>query len=498
MPTSVQSQVFDFISDNAVGFLCSVYFNSGKITKRLWEDVGVGGMDSLDTGGAIAQAVGLCPNEADELAIFGGNFSFPPYSGGQCPFRYSITVRYRRVNGQQTNGFSVNWGPISGFRIVENGGAETGYIQVLSRGYDGAPSASASWDFLNAGNSGGFQGLAAEEILSISVVPQSGEPDVCGNLPGSGTPQKDLPPSEWPDVDPDSLSKDFNLDIDFGELIGTKNVNLPFSNPRIDKLFPIDFDLDVGGISFNFEDGEISDNTEDDKTDAEETEKAENLNEALQTFAELLRQIRDCTCQDSPEVDEVFLARADCSEDHTGIISMESILALRGSVDAAMVSRFNASAQQAKECCENNKPLVNKNAEEIFSGVCTLDNPVVFSPEIGLEVVAVVLEITDVRNKALRYYKLAANQSEAKFGHLGWTSEDFSADSGGPFCWSMETYYSLPKRTKSGRVRISLKPDISFTLWDSGERSSVQNSKVSALSSAEAQRSEASLDSIGS
>lgn len=490
MVTAVDEQIRGFVGDTAVPYLCGIYFRSGEITKAIWGEKSIPG-SAADVGARVSQAIGLCPEEADKGKIFGNDEGGIPFPGGQCVKRYNVVVRYRRVDGSFATCFSSNEGPILGTRVDGDPNTNGSYVQILSFGYGGNREPTATYAYPSGGNAGGFQGMGAEEILDVDVVTFDGSPDNCGDHSGEGSGQIGTPPSTWPDPDPAAINKTYVTNIDYGGDIGVQVVNLPFSNFKVDKLFPLDFDLDVGGVTFEFNDGDVEDVSDEKDKQDEDEENTEQLNADLNAIKELLADIRECTCSNAPEIDEVFLARAECSDSHEGSIALESILAVRGSVDVEMITRFQESAQEAKECCENNKPPKNKNAEEIFSGICTLEDPVVFSPEIGLEVMSVVLEITNVENPSLRYYKLAGAQSEAKFGHLGWTTEDFSSDSDGVLCWSLETYYSLPGRTKLGRVRISLKHGLSFTLWDSGERGATNSAGVAALSMAE---SEASID----
>lgn len=121
------------------------------------------------------------------------------------------------------------------------------------------------------------------------------------------------------------------------------------------------------------------------------------------------------------------------------------------------------------------RPTANVPPAIIGSGVSSQLVPV-FYIDIDEDVRSVILLITGDLPKGLRKYRLqGVNEDEASFGHIGFatTGPDNSLPSEQATTMSVltrATLYRIPSTTLVGKVRISLWENLSWTLYDSGER----------------------------
>ena len=115
----------------------------------------------------------------------------------------------------------------------------------------------------------GGQGFTGQ-VTSISVTPDNGEPDVCGD------PEPSYPPD--PTIDPDDFNKTTNINIrnSVGDITGVINVPLMFN---VDSLVSFPITVNIGGKDITLDEDGIKDDsikTPIQKTDEEEVEKPES------------------------------------------------------------------------------------------------------------------------------------------------------------------------------------------------------------------------------
>lgn len=389
----------------------------------------------------------------------------PGFTGGQCAFQYNVTIQYRRVNGQMASTFSVVWGPIGGFRIDGDANTTGAYIQILSKGIGGSPQANQTWDYPSQGNAGGFQGMGAATILSKTIVPRFGEADNCGN-----------PPTQPPNIVPGPF-KPFNYTDNDINVPGPNNTtinkptNFSLGGFRIDKLFegPL-VEVDVGGIKVDvdFE----SDPPEAKGPSVDElADQLDELQTGLDQLDEELKGIKECVCSgEEIETETVTLALSSCPSDTDPVREFRNFEVVKDTVDSETIADFDRSADLAIAGCISSRLPEPVAPRVIGQGISRLESLVFWSELLGPEVSSVILKLEDLDPAHRNIYKLAGEQSESKYGHLGWTPSGFESNSSGPFCWTLSTYYQLPIGHGNGRVRVSLKPDLRWTLYDSGER----------------------------
>lgn len=174
----------------------------------------------------------------------------PPFSGGQCPTMYDVTLLKNAVlgNGDPKPGYPDSitvrgMGPVEGFIITQDPGSVQVIFVVFADGNDYA----------------GNLNLPDEEFVNCAItniVRLDGLPDNCGD-----------PPPETPPPEPDY--NDIDVDIEYSPDVGadiTVPVNFTFAPVRVnirgEATIPIN--IDVGGVNayvngeFNLNTGDIT------------------------------------------------------------------------------------------------------------------------------------------------------------------------------------------------------------------------------------------------
>lgn len=190
----------------------------------------------------------------------------PPFSGGQCNFRYNLFLRFNRVDLVGPSGnqecvtsadpqahFPIDpygnrgyfWGPIGGVKLVTFDNTNCGgflNIQVLCHGVGSNTRLSTQqWVQVNilpggTGSSGRLTGIAQQQVK-----PYPGSPsDTCGDLP------PDFPDSEPPEPGEEI----YNVNIKDGDDL---SLEFPLIWNDVDFKIPLKFDFEVGDIHFNFD-----------------------------------------------------------------------------------------------------------------------------------------------------------------------------------------------------------------------------------------------------
>lgn len=148
-----------------------------------------------------------------------------------------------------------------------------------------------------------------------------------------------------------------------------------------------------------------------------------------------------------------------------------------GSTEAEIMETFEQIAELRTEQClrECECDYVIGDPFVIGRATTTYEQNV-FYHSILDECVSVILMIEGAIPPNINLYKLSANQeTEGKFGNLSVAKQ---APGGGyamcgdaVFVWTQKTFYPIPVEAGRERyIRVSLKPGLTYTLYDSGER----------------------------
>lgn len=469
-----RQQMEAIASANIQDYLCKQLVKNSRITRDAVPDpFGTYGV-LLDTQVAIGQAFLQCPNDADSQQIFGEESEF---QGGQCPTRYTINgTTVKQFFGPEAFIIQGGWGPFEGFRIRQytQGSFNCGVVEALYYGRAAGPLDTPQW--IEVG--GAFGGCGSSEAVSYSVdtiTRLDGLPDNCGDPPpiSTGQMQEGFDSLEVLTIDESTVN--YQVDIDFGGDVGIQTINMPFSNFSIDELFPYTYSFDVGGKRYKVEDDVLTEEDEEDSARKDNPRRLKNLQDAIDKAVTELEEIQECVCSDTPanEIENVVLPVTVCDGnegDKTATKEFQTLQVLKDSVTASIIEKFDNSAEEAIVGCESTNYVPQQNAMELYTASTTQGNEVIFTPEIPAEVVSVVCEINSYNSLEIRVYKLAGEQSEAKFGFMHIAADQFNSGGDPQYLWTRQTYFRLPPRTKPIRLRISTKPGTNFTIWDTGER----------------------------
>ena len=173
--------------------------------------------------------------------------STPAFTGGQCDFKYNIEVEFAAFASSTSCNVSVDpsqnvqatvWGPVTFFGLDQPAGSCGGFTRLFCVCH-------GSGAFARNPNRGEFplsflSGGRFESIRSISISPESGQPDNCGNAPSS------YPPDTPPQPGDETYNVTFTTDV-------TNNFNFNLVWNDVDFSIPLTFEFDVGDINLDFD-----------------------------------------------------------------------------------------------------------------------------------------------------------------------------------------------------------------------------------------------------
>lgn len=154
----------------------------------------------------------------------------PPFTGGQCPKRYNVAVTTIH-DGSTTPGVQPVttgphgrqvWGPISGFRISNQG--TTSKLLCDCQGSGAFPSGSTAVEFTSVGYNG-TNTLGIQSYSINYITPTDGTPDNCGDPPPIIP-----PPTPNYNTDNDTVTYNDNsnnsVDVDISYTFGSPVINI--------------------------------------------------------------------------------------------------------------------------------------------------------------------------------------------------------------------------------------------------------------------------------
>lgn len=451
-------------TENAGKVYCQAASDAGKLA-ILGLVTGVGsvlpeaifGLGALGVLGAAT-----CQNSIDPEKIAG---SLPIYGRAQCsvPYRvYYVSRRKPPETGQASYHFDLN-GPILSMstRTVGNPGENT-FDVVHWRA--GNPPVEGDVTLANPSN------YWVNEIYYVGRV--DGSSEECGQLPREGG-QIITNVNEGDRTDitniVDNSQKIYVAPItfDFGGKQFT--VNMPFSNIRVDSLLPLNFQIEIGGNNFGFgqDPNNPSDPTLKPKPVPPVVPKDDNKQPSLDDLMKVLNKIRECVCKKDIELDMLFLPYVDAKTSCD--IETANFLVPKGSVSNQLVSLFENTATAAANKCADKEPE-QMPEKLIFAASTTTEGKELFTQVFNKEVRSLRLKITDIRDGAPNKITLYPAANQRKFGSVSFVTETISGGGDYIYVFDTDTYIPLPARGKKGKLRILLKPSLSFEVYDTGER----------------------------
>lgn len=405
-----------------------------------------------------------CPNEGDADDLFGGA---PPFEGGQCDgVTYTAATSFVNVFGTETSGFHSFVGKVLSIRRFTDGQGRPKY-GYMREGFPDEQIAATGMGFSPGA-------VPFTETFFGPLLPSSGVPDECGDPPG--TPGAiDQQYDELDSLPLEETTVNYDFTFDYGGDIGEKTIQLPFSNISIDNSIPFEFSFDVGGQRFRSNDEGTEPEPPEVTREKDKAKRDKKINDALDNALDVLSEIKECVCDENSnlELETAVLALAECSGEEgskSATKVFRTLQVLKDSVTTELVQEFDQSAELGLVGCECDNSVSQENAMEIFSGIITDSNSVVYSPVLDMTIRAVVLTINDYDRLHTRIYRMAGPEAEGDYGWMAVSADQFSSGGHVTRLVSKETYLRLPESTKPNRIRLSLRKGTSFTLWDTGER----------------------------
>jgi hypothetical protein len=146
------------------------------------------------------------------------------------------------------------------------------------------------------------------------------------------------------------------------------------------------------------------------------------------------------------------------------------VTVVSSSVPADLLDKLLSSANLAELGCECTNPE-QKPASRLSSGRSgALIVAPQYSEELPPEVVSVEIRLSDYSQDDYRELSTFPGAGQRKFGAIAYCllGSDGGADQ--VYLWDENTYYRLPNRLKPARLKVILRPGISWEVWDTGER----------------------------
>lgn len=446
-------------AENVEDFFCSNTFRSGALTAAAFTAYGAPPVAGVAGLGLVA-SLAFCPNEQENINLG----TDPPFEGGQCPVDYTV-VYERDIFG---DGNITTVGPITAtgplgplFQLPGLGPNQIVYEQLQEVG-------TPNQRPIGGGPSGLFNTASDGSAAVRSVSRQDGLPDDCGSIGGEPS-AFEQPIISLPAPDPATETVEVDITIEFepGDQI---EVRLPFSNFRVDKLFPVEVYVDVGGVGFNYQDRSLRPSLEV-NFGSDDNPLSPILRDRRRD--DVLREIEECACEDetAPALETVNVAYPNSNrETGEGQVGFFTVTQVQNSLNAAQRQVIAEAAEAAVDDVEMFYPLPEQLDEAaIFSGTAPPSGGILFSPVLSDEIRSVRLVINSFVDENVPAV-LAMGPNQRKFGTLAYSLEDDSSQSEGPFVWSEDTYFKLPETPKAGKVGVLLRPGTAFTLFDTGER----------------------------
>jgi hypothetical protein len=425
---------------------------------------------ALLTTGALLGAMAVCPSRPNGDDIFGKP---PGFAGGQCPaiYQFAVTGTWVRGDGLTRTVNSQDeqrMGPILGLREVSVpiGGSDSvsKEIRVLLSGGQEITMLSVASTPSSPDNS-----VVWRDFSFLRLFRPDGQPDNCGDPPRVGG-QIITNNITGDTIDNSKVTDNKNFFTTIPVLVNVGGVNgslnVDFGGIKIGSLFPLQFDIKIGGVRFRI--GEEPDGkyklkpvNPDPNGPSSETE------EGIKKIEDLLKEIKKCVCKPEVDLDLLFVPYVDASDSCK--VLTETLLVPKGSVSSSTVRKLENSAELARMKCEEKAP--EQLAEVLlFAATTSLDGRELFTPELDLEIASVRIKITSVNNADLPIISLYPAARQRKFGSVSYVMASVSGGGDYVYIFDEDTYLPLPRHAKKGRLRILFKKGVSFEIYDTGER----------------------------
>lgn len=451
-------------AQNAISTVCQAGLSSGAfaIGSRILGGKPLPPQAALATTAAFLATALLCPAELNPEAVFGKPANF---SGGQCSANYGWFQGFTpKGGGDEIRSFVGNYpGPLSVFEVRTIAGSAGGTQYAVAVQGFGMPAPDVRGT-----------GFSPElfDFTTLALTRTDGRPDNCGNPPD--TPGQIVVNNNNGDTfNIGSLDNNTNnlyitpVVFNFGGQ--SFPINMTFGNIEIGSLLPLNFSIEISGTRFGF--GQKPDGTIEPRPVNPDPDLPETNADGIQKLLDKLEEIRECVCGGSPvqEIITAFIPVArqiqnECAEQEVPL----SVLATSYTAEKAQL--FFESARLGVIGCESEKEVPQLEETLIFAATTLVDGRELFTGTILPEVVSLRIKITAFQDGLVPAISIYPAANQRKFGSVAFVSESVNGGGDSVYVYDTETYLPLPRRGKPGKLRILMKPLVSFEVYDTGER----------------------------
>lgn len=411
-----------------------------------------------------AQNDAICQNAPTPLPL-------PPApiaDGGQCPgvlYNLSGSVTFK-INGGQSQTSPFDGGSVGG--AIQIGGVQEDgigwFITITSNITPANPQGITGKGYLlsKPPNPNVFYEF---EGYNVQLTRLDGQADNCGNMKPD---YRDIRP-------PNGNQVTTNVDININPQL---TVNVPvIIAPRLTVIAPV-LVVNVGGVEAYFDAGGVNINFPGSNVFPGGGGGNVDLKPVLDQTTQLLRDVDDVT----DIVNDIYNARlffeddtvavAGCSDDGVverfipvKVLRDENGNSQRDLFDTLFAEIFLLRTQGLIDCEESFDPV------EISPPTTVGFNDVLYTAVQEPPTIGYLVEITNFEAKELRTYKLAGDEDlEAGFGNVVLVNSDYSTRGDLVFMRTRRLYIDARDVDVPHRVRVSLKPGITFRIVNLGYR----------------------------
>jgi hypothetical protein len=169
-----------------------------------------------------------------------------------------------------------------------------------------------------------------------------------------------------------------------------------------------------------------------------------------------------------PELIDIEVPYYSC--DSGGEFLSSTLSVVRSTLPSDLLSDLLSSSNLAQIGCESIAPDQLPAVRLESSRTPDFGSPPYYSVLLPEDVVSVELRITEFSPREYRELSTFPLGEQRKFGSMSYCIDGVDGGDNPTYIWDTSTYFRLPKRAKPGRLKILLRPSISFELWDTGER----------------------------
>lgn len=304
-----------------------------------------------------------------------------------------------------------------------------------------------------------FVSVDLTEVVRVPAAPDACPPASLAPyyplpLPDPG-PGPHPPRSPTPDGGPVRVpfQPSFGPTFDIPITIGPIEVPISFN-------FPITINIDGRDYSLDA-DGDLSP-----RRDGDGGLTPEQESQLEKAFKDSDRELLEGVYEELFDERLIQLTTGPCGEEADSVVVLGNGIGLLAS---AFTQESLARYSQTQGLCPPDRPS-NVSESLLFSGVAGEFGRTFYSSEFGPEVRAVRLEITGYDAAVVPDSSPFSGSGNRKYGNISCTMDGVDGPGEYVFIQAEEQYLPLPNRSRDARIRVQVRPSVSFSVYDTGER----------------------------